>query len=429
MALTLHTADVVLPVGAPPMRDGAVLVDGEHIAAVGSSEQCLSGSDRAAVRVRSWPGILTPGLVNAHAHLQYGPAFADLADGTRPFASWIGELTSRRRAMAAGGWREQVSSSWQQALSTGTTSVADVVSNVEALGVTVEGVRYIESVGLPSRLWSQERARLVRLLAAEPSLGLSPHTLYTLGTDVVRGVIALAREHGRRLHPHLAETSDEAEFVLAGTGRFAAAAERFGFDFELAASGGSGRSPAAHLEALGGLGPDVHVAHGTHLDADDRALLRRAGTAVALCARSNALLQAGAPPVAAHLLEGSPIAVGTDSLASTPDLDLLGELRALARLARAQAYAGGDLSRRLIDAATRGGAAALGLADRGVLAPGARADLAVFACDAAGGEASNPEQALLATGRCIATVLAGEVVYESRPTPGLAPAWHPAPAD
>ncbi len=166
MALTLHTADVVLPVGAPPMRDGAVLVDGERIAAVGSSEQCLSGRDRAAVRVRSWPGILMPGLVNAHAHLQYGPAFADLADGTRPFASWIGELTSRRRAMAAGGWREQVSSSWQQALSTGTTSVADVVSNVEALGVTVEGVRYIESVGLPSRLWSPERARLVRLLAA-----------------------------------------------------------------------------------------------------------------------------------------------------------------------------------------------------------------------------------------------------------------------
>ena len=85
------------------------------------------------------------------------------------------------------------------------------------------------------------------------------------------------------------------------------------------------RSPAEYLDSLGGLGADVHVAHGTHLSQADRALLRSRGTAVALCARSNAILGAGIPPVAALLREGSPIAVGTDSLASTPDLDLLAE--------------------------------------------------------------------------------------------------------
>jgi cytosine/adenosine deaminase-related metal-dependent hydrolase len=174
--------------------------------------------------------------------------------------------------------------------------------------------------------------------------------------------------------------------------------------------GGAGHSSTRQLDALGGLGDDVHVAHGVHCDAADRALLRQRGTAVALCARSNAILRAGDPPVVAYLDEGNPIAVGTDSLSSTPDLDLLGELRALRALARRQGYARADLDRRLVEAATVGGATAMGLTDIGRLAPGARADLAAFAVDP--DHASDPYAALLDAGPgwCAATVLAGRLV-------------------
>jgi cytosine/adenosine deaminase-related metal-dependent hydrolase len=190
---------------------------------------------------------------------------------------------------------------------------------------------------------------------------------------------------------------------------------------ELVRDGGAGVSPAAHLDGLLGLGDDVHVAHGVHLDHADRALLRGARTPVALCARSNALLQAGDPPIAAHLAEGNPICVGTDSLASTPSLDLLDELRALGALARRQGYDASDLPRRLLEAGTVGGANALGDGRRGRLAPGAPADLAVIAVDTGGSTggdrntdvADDPYRAVLRSGRCVRTVLGGREVFRS----------------
>jgi aminodeoxyfutalosine deaminase len=100
-----------------------------------------------------------------------------------------------------------------------------------------------------------------------------------------------------------------------------------------------------------------------------------------LCARSNAILGAGIPPVAALLREGSPIAVGTDSLASTPDLDLLAEARALAAVATGQGYDEPDLAARILHACTAGGAYAIGRSDLGVLEPGATAALAHVTVD------------------------------------------------
>jgi cytosine/adenosine deaminase-related metal-dependent hydrolase len=208
-----------------------------------------------------------------------------------------------------------------------------------------------------------------------------------------------------RLHPHLAETSDEAEWVLSGTGAFAGFVERFGMDMELHGVG-AGTTPVRHCDELGGLGPDVHVAHGVHVDAADRALLRERQTVVALCTRSNAVLQAGEAPVADYLAEGSPVALGTDSLASSPDLDLLAEARAARDLARRQGLERPE--RLLVEALTTGGARALGL-PLGTLEPGGRADLAVFDVPTEG----DPHEALVehGAGRCVATVLGGRLVH------------------
>jgi len=302
-------------------------------------------------------------------------------------------------------------------LSTGTTACADIVSDPGPLIPTARsglaGISYIEAVGADTAGW-RDRLRdqtLHRLDNVPPlrSVGLSPHSLYTLSQEAIRDCYLLARRRGMRLHPHLAESAAEVDYVAKGAGRFADYAERFGWNMELVRAGGSGRTPTAELEALGGLGPDVHVAHGVHCDADDRALLRRQGTVVALCERSNRILGAGEPPVAAYLAEGSPIAIGTDSLASCPSLDMLDEVVAVRDLARRQGYPGADLERRLLEAATRGGAQAMGCDDIGRLAPGARADLAVFDVPTGG----DPHRAVVdhGAGRCIATVLAGRIVH------------------
>ena len=95
-----------------------------------------------------------------------------------------------------------------------------------------------------------------------------------------------------------------------------------------------------------------------HCDPADRDVLRERGVYAALCARSNKILQSGQPPVADYLRENSPFGIGTDSLASTPSLDLLEEAAALRALALSQGYDADDLDRRIFEAATLGGAGA-----------------------------------------------------------------------
>jgi cytosine/adenosine deaminase-related metal-dependent hydrolase len=212
------------------------------------------------------------------------------------------------------------------------------------------------------------------------------------------------------VHTHLAESTAESEFVLTGTGQFHEFASRFGMAFELMGKG-AGVTPTEHLADLGGLGPDVHVAHGVHVDAADRKRLRETGTYVALCVRSNAILKAGEPPVADYLGEGNPVAIGTDSLASSPDLDLLAEAVRTREVARRQGYDLDDLDQRLVEALTLGGAGSMGLDDAGRIEPGVRADLAVFDVPTDG----DPYSALLdhGPGRCSATVLGGRLVHRT----------------
>lgn len=409
MSATLHCAPVVLPVADEPIPDGAVLVENDRVVAVGPR----ASVDAAGARVREWRGVLTPGLVNAHTHLQYTD-FADLATSGLPFAEWIRTLTERRYTWTPAQWQESTRRGVHEVLRGGTTCVADIVSDVAALPVLARsglaGIAYVEVVGVESYKWPLASEELLGKLANAPGgidLGISPHALYSLGTEALGGAAALARERGLRLHPHLAETENEAEYVLAGTGPIAEFGRTRGLTYELL-DGGSGRSPVTYADSLGLLGGDVHVAHGVHVSAEDRALLRERGTAVALCVRSNAVLGAGAPPLADYLAEGNALAVGTDSRASAPSLDLLDELRALYDLAVEQGVPRDGLARRLVEAATTGGAYALGLSDAGRLVPGARADLAVF--DVPDGD---PYEALVSSGggRCVATVLGGRLVH------------------
>ncbi|HVV29434.1 MAG TPA: amidohydrolase family protein [Mycobacteriales bacterium] len=413
---TVHRAPWVLPIAAAPVPAGEVAVRDGRIVAVGRElERRPEVADAGPVVVVEHDGVLMPGLVNAHAHLQYGPAFADLATGALPFPEWIGLMMQRRQRLDDDAWLDQAQRSARHALETGTTAVADVVTNAAAAPGrgALRGIAYLEAVGADDVVWAERESP--RITAALQSLGgadqagaligLSPHTLYTLGTEVFRAVIALARERQVRLHPHLAETEGESAYVRNGTGPLADAVRAMGLSMELL-DHGAGCSPTGLLARLGGLGPDVHVAHGIHVDAADRNLLRRNGTTVALCVRSNAVLGAGEAPVAAYRNDGNPVGVGTDSLASAPDLDMLAELRALRDVALRQGSDPEGLAAWLVHAATTGGAAAMGMQQEiGVLRRGARADLVVVQ----GEPAVDPYQTVL-SGRARTTYLAGELV-------------------
>jgi cytosine/adenosine deaminase-related metal-dependent hydrolase len=413
---TLNLAPVVLTMGGPPLRDGGVAVEGDRVIAIGTRPELLSAYDGA--RLRSWDGVLMPGLVNAHAHLQYTD-FGDLAELGRSegFVTWLRTLTARRRTWDDSQWRESARRGIHAMLATGTTCVADIVTDPAVLAPTARsglaGISYVEVVGADAERWPAARERLLHALDSAPrgrTVGVSPHALYSLGAEVIRGAAEIARDRGLRLHPHIAESLDEDRFVRAGEGLFADLNRANGLAVELT-DGGAGESPVAHLARLGLIAADVHVAHGVHVTAADRALLRDSGTTVALCPRSNALLGNGEPPVAAYLAEGNPIAVGTDSLASSPSLDLMADVSRLHALALAQGASAAGLAEAVVRAATVGGADAMGLADAGRITVGGRADLAVFDVPTDG----DPYEELVqfGEGHCTATVLAGRLVHRA----------------
>lgn len=408
----VYTAPVVVPIAGDVIREGAFGVDQGRIAYVGPADDAPEAEATTAA-----DGVMTPGLVNAHTHLCY-TGYADMYGDEKGFFEWIQEFSRRNPETTDEQWRTHTRDGIDQSLRAGVTAVSDVVTPAAAfeplLGSDLAGAAYWEACFIDDESWDARRGdwrevvtenRAVNNSAVE--VGISPHTIYTLGTGVIKILVELARSLNIRLHPHLAESEHEDMFVRGGAGLFAFMNRRDGLALQLG-DGGAGHSPAAEMARLDLLGADVHVAHGVHLDQADRTLLRERDTAVALCARSNARLEVGEAPVAAHRAEGNPVAIGTDSRASSPDLDVAGEWPVLRRLALAQGDSGEGLNEWLVRAATQGGANALGRTEIGKIAVGARADLAVFDVDTTG----DPYTTLVgeAAGTCRSTVVAGRLI-------------------
>jgi cytosine/adenosine deaminase-related metal-dependent hydrolase len=189
---------------------------------------------------------------------------------------------------------------------------------------------------------------------------VAPCSPFTVSPELMRDSAALARQHGLRLHTHLAETIEEQRDCLA----------RYG------------RRPVDVVDELGWLAPDVWVAHGIHLDDDEIRRLGAAETGVAHCPSSNNRLASGFCRVADLRAAGVAVGLGVDGVASNEVGGLFPELRqalysARQRVGRADAM----LPPEALWLATEGGAACLGLEDLGRLEVGARADVVVWPAD------------------------------------------------
>ncbi|MGP3534552.1 amidohydrolase family protein [Microbacterium sp. RD1] len=423
-AVTVHRARAVLPVAGPPLADGAVVVHGDRIVDVGTHDEVTARLGDARVDRVEWDGVLTPGLVNAHTHLQY-THMAEVGQAThRGFETWMQAFMALYEREH--DWLGSAAEGVWLSLRSGTSAVAEIVTDPDAGSAVhdagLSGVVFWEVLGWTDAAWADGgRATVLdqlRSLPSPPPTGISPHAIYSLDTSVIRDLARLARELGVRSHIHAAESAWEDAYVRTGTGELADRWRANGRgEFALLQGGGSGKSVMGYLDGLGALGPTTHLAHGIYVDADDRRLLRERGVSVALCPRSNAVIGLEPPPIADYLREGNPIAVGTDSLSSSPSLNVLDDVVELHRLARAQGYTDDDLHARLFAAATAGGARALGLdidpAPAGTLAPGARADLAVFPVAATTPGDALAELVESGASEALATLVGGRMLWNA----------------
>ena len=375
------------------IEDGGLLVVGGRIV------ELLSGSGpvrRAASRWGLRPreleaDVVTPGLVNAHAHLELSvfrarlsgrglgepstasSASAGAADGP-PFVAWIRSLLDVRGEPTEAEWQSAAMLGAQRLLATGTTSVGDIASLDFGDGVALDA-------GLRSTVYrevldawdtSRTQAALGRVRRALPKRarrreGLSPHAPYTTSPELLRRSAALAKRRRLPIACHWSETQAEVDWMRGRPSAFE----------DLLGRPGPNRSALDLLEEAGLLGPATMLVHGNAPEPDEPQRIARAGCSVVHCPGTHAFFGRAPFPWRTYLQAGVPLALGTDSLASNGDLDLAAEMR------RAREAAPELAAEVVWTAATEGGARALGQeGSLGRLAPEACADWVGWTLDA-----------------------------------------------
>lgn len=389
MTLTLvRHADVLVTMDDErrEIADGALAWDDGVIAALGTTAELAPLADVANEVIDATGCVITPGLVNTHHHLYQTLTRAVPGITSASLFEWLRRLypiwaqfrpedvfAATQLGLAELALSGCSLSSDHLYLFPDGVRIDDTIAAAEAIGLRFHATRGAMSLGEsagglpPDGLVEPEDAILadaIRLIDAfhDPSdgamvrIGIAPCSPFSVTPDLMREAALLARDKRVMLHTHLAEDADDVAFSL----------ERFGC------------RPGLYAAELGWTGSDVWLAHCVRLDAAEIALFAETGTGVAHCPCSNCRLGSGIAPVRAMHAAGVPLGLGVDGSASNDSGHLLNEARQAMLLQRAVGGADAFDPREALYLATRGGARILGRSDCGVLAPGMRADLAVW---------------------------------------------------
>jgi cytosine/adenosine deaminase-related metal-dependent hydrolase len=402
--MTVHRslrARWVLPIDAPPIKGGCVVLSGNRIAGV-------TAGPRGDGRVEDLGDVaLLPGLVNAHTHLEFSDLARPLGAPGMSLPAWI-RLVIAERKRGGHDAAAAVAAGLDESIKAGVTMIGEICASPDAASIVAdrrpELTAFQESIGFSTARVDSAFADVARRFEAAASpAGLSPHAPYTVHPRLLERIVALAIERGAPMAMHLAESPEELQLLASGDGEFRSLLdERSMWD---AGAIPLGWRPMNYLQRLAEA-PRALIVHGNYLAADEIDFLgqRRATMSVAYCPRTHAYFGHAAYPLEAMLAGGVRVALGTDSRASNPDLDMLSELRFAAKTHSRVAPA------ELLKLATLAGAEALDADARaGSLTPGKRADLIAIDCNAK----ADPAEAILAGGRVRRVWIGGESVREN----------------
>ncbi|MFK3680376.1 TRZ/ATZ family hydrolase [Pseudomonas sp. NPDC088890] len=365
---------LLVPAWLVPVEPAGVVLEGHALGLRNGLIAWIGPRERApaANEVRELPDcLLCPGLVNAHGHAAM-TLFRGLADDL-PLMTWLHEhiWPAEGRWVDEGFVRDGTDLAIAEQLKGGITCFADMYfypreacDRVHRSGIRAQVAVPLLDFPIPGARTPDEGLHLAIELFGDLrhhpriTIALGPHAPYTVNDQNLEKIRVIADQLDAPLHMHIHETASEVEQAVAE----------------------HGERPLARLARLGLLGPNLQAVHMTQISDDDLALLVESNTSVIHCPESNLKLASGFCPVERLWQAGVNVAVGTDGAASNNDLDLLGETRTAALLAKAVAGSAAALdAHRALRMATLNGARALGLEARiGSLEVGKAADLVAF---------------------------------------------------
>ena len=323
------------------------------------------------------PGhVLIPGLVNAHTHAAM-TLFRGIADDM-PLERWLsdGIWPNEKRWASAEMVRDGTRHAIAEMLRSGVTCFSDQYFFPEVVAMAASELHMRAVVGTPvvdfATAWAENAVECISKgtelvhdrYAEDPLITtcFAPHSTYTVPDQAFLELRVVADQLDARIQIHLHESAREVEDAVRATGK----------------------RPLQRLADLGLLNSSLLAVHAVHVSDDEMRQLADAGVCVAHCPRSNLKLASGIANVPALRAAGVIVALGTDGAASNNVLDMLGEMRTAALLAKvvsgnAAAMTASDALRM----ATIDGATALGLADSiGSVEAGKWADLTCISLQA-----------------------------------------------
>jgi cytosine/adenosine deaminase-related metal-dependent hydrolase len=383
----------VFPVSRAPIANGVLIVTGSTIASVEPAGTCSADIDLGNVAI-------LPGLVNAHTHLDL-TGMRGLAPPGPDFTGWLRQVIAHRRARTPQQVQVDIRAGLAECIRTGTTLLGDISSDGSSWEILASsGIRAVvfhEMLGL-SQARADATVDMVRIWLGRHSAtrtcrpGLSPHAPYSVRADLVARAAMLAQQYEAPLAIHLAETRDELELLRSHQGPFVTFLQELGVWDPDGLAGSVEQMMTA--DAQNERTPRLFI-HGNYLPADTSI---QPNHSIIYCPRTHLAFDHAPHPFQTFRERGQRVALGTDSLASNPDLDLLAEARFLHR--QETGVSGATLLRML----TLAGAEALGWADEtGSLEPGKSADLIVV--ELPDDETENPHDLVLGTSLPVRRVL------------------------
>ncbi len=385
------TADYLLPISAAPIANGAIVVDGKKIVAIGTKSELAEEFTQIKVEDFGEAAIM-PGLVNCHSHLEITAMRGFLDDAEADFYSWLIKLTKTRgERLTEADVKIAALAGALEGARAGVTCFGDIgrfgVAGFQALKTNgLRGVVFQETEFSPIDETADEdfkklTDKFLELKAGETALvraGLSPHAPYTVSRKLFELITDYAIKENIKISVHAAESNQETDLMETGTGFFADIYKNLNLEWNAPRS-----SSIEYLSQIGVLRAKPLLAHCVKVSESDIERIEESDSRVAHCPKSNAKFGHGIAPLEKFLRRKIRVGFGSDSVASNNNCDILEEARFATLVARSAANGSRFLTAtEIIEAATLGGARALGL-DReiGTLEVGKQADVIIISLD------------------------------------------------
>ncbi|MCF6159313.1 MAG: hypothetical protein E3K32_12275 [wastewater metagenome] len=367
-------AKYLIPDAEGCIENGAVAVDGTKIRHVGTFHEIKKRIYCDNVIDLGNAAIL-PGLINIHTHLD----LTNLHNRIKPtgnFTHWVFQIVGARVRWKDDDYVSSLEKGIRLCIQSGITTVADIANTKHSFSILKKSplrkVIYKEVIGLnpdhAKDVMKKACLELSGILRDDLlTVGLSPHAPYSVSKELYQSVAQFAYENTMPVCTHVAETQDEAEFLVKGTGSFPPMLR------QLRALSDTwhppGLTPVQYMNETGILATKPILIHCNYITDEEISLIQSSGARVAFCPKSHHFFRHIHHPVRKLLNAGVTVGLGTDSLASNDTLSILDEMKFLF-----QHYA--ILPKTLLSMATVQGAKALGLESRvGQIREGFEADL------------------------------------------------------